>query len=73
MLGADFQLGSVAANTIFPGGTGQEPHVDYPYWDYFKRDNWPVPPKHRDVPFFMNMQVRGERERERETSTKQTE
>ena len=47
----------MASNTIFPGGSGQEPHIDYPYWDYFKSENWPAEPKHRDVPFFMNLQV----------------
>ena len=56
-LGQDFQLGSVASNTIFPGGSGQEPHIDYPYWDYFKSENWPAAPKHKDIPFFMNLQV----------------
>ena len=56
-LGQDFQLGSVASNTIFPGGAGQEPHIDYPYWDYFKSENWPAAPKHKDIPFFMNLQV----------------
>jgi len=56
-LGEDFQLGSVASNTIFPGGSGQEPHIDYPYWDYFKSENWPAEPKHKDIPFFMNLQA----------------
>ena len=51
-------MGSVASNTIFPGGSGQEPHIDYPYWDYFKSENWPAEPKHKDIPFFMNLQVR---------------
>ena len=50
-------MGSVASNTIFPGGSGQEPHIDYPYWDYFKSENWPAEPKHKDIPFFMNLQV----------------
>merc|ERR1712223_1485371 len=31
ILGDDCQLGSIASNTIFPGGSGQEPHIDYPY------------------------------------------
>ncbi len=56
-MGSDFQLGTYAANTVLPGGRGQEPHLDYPYWDYFRRDVWPIPPKHRDIPFFLNMQV----------------
>jgi len=32
-LGTEFIMGSIAANRILPGGPGQEPHVDYPYWD----------------------------------------
>ncbi|MDB4214090.1 phytanoyl-CoA dioxygenase family protein, partial [Octadecabacter sp.] len=35
-LGTEFIMGSIAANRILPGGPGQEPHVDYPYWDYHK-------------------------------------
>ena len=50
------QLGSIASNTIFPGGSGQEPHIDYPYWDYYNKEHWPVPPKHPDVPYTMNVQ-----------------
>lgn len=57
ILGDDAQLGSIASNTIFPGGSGQEPHIDYPYWDYYNREHWPQPPKHEDVPFFMNFQA----------------
>ncbi|MBB3227532.1 ectoine hydroxylase-related dioxygenase (phytanoyl-CoA dioxygenase family) [Luteibacter sp. Sphag1AF] len=33
-LGTEFIMGSIAANRILPGGPGQEPHIDYPYWDY---------------------------------------
>jgi ectoine hydroxylase-related dioxygenase (phytanoyl-CoA dioxygenase family) len=33
-LGSEFIMGSIAANRILPGGPGQEPHIDYPYWDY---------------------------------------
>ncbi|MBB6243898.1 phytanoyl-CoA dioxygenase family protein [Rhodanobacter sp. MP1X3] len=33
-LGTGFTMGSIAANRILPGGPGQEPHIDYPYWDY---------------------------------------
>ena len=56
LIGDDMQLGSIASNTIFPGGSGQEPHIDYPYWDYYNKDHWPVPPKHPDVPYTMNVQ-----------------
>ncbi|XP_013398471.1 uncharacterized protein LOC106164960 [Lingula anatina] len=57
ILGDDMQLGSIAANTLFPGASGQEPHIDYPYWDYFERKHWPVAPKVPEVPFHMNMQA----------------
>lgn len=57
VLGDDMQLGSIASNTIFPGGSGQEPHIDYPYWDYYNKQHWPVPPKHKDIAFHMNMQL----------------
>ena len=57
ILGDDAQLGSIASNTLFPGGAGQEPHLDYPYWDYYNKKHWPRPPKHADIPFFMNFQA----------------
>jgi ectoine hydroxylase-related dioxygenase (phytanoyl-CoA dioxygenase family) len=57
ILGDDFQLGSIAANTLFPGASGQEPHIDYPYWDFYERKHWPANPKVVSVPFHMNMQV----------------
>ncbi len=41
-LGSAFIMGSVAANRLLPGGPGQEPHVDYPYWDMYKRDEFPI-------------------------------
>lgn len=41
-LGAEFIMGSIAANRILPGGPGQEPHVDYPYWDMYNRDSHPA-------------------------------
>ena len=47
ILGDDMQLGSIASNTIFSGGSGQEPHIDYPYWDYYNKEHWPFPPKHK--------------------------
>jgi ectoine hydroxylase-related dioxygenase (phytanoyl-CoA dioxygenase family) len=39
-LGDAFIMGSVAANRLLPGGPGQEPHIDYPYWDLYKRDTF---------------------------------
>ena len=41
-LGSAFIMGSVADNRLLPGGPGQEPHVDYPYWDMYKRDEFPM-------------------------------
>src|SRR3546814_932086 len=42
LLGRDFILGSFAANRLLPGAPGQEPHVDYPYWDLHDRDRFPL-------------------------------
>ena len=53
-LGSEFCLGSIAANRILPGGPGQEPHIDYPYWDMYKRASFP----HNMNPSFpLNCQV----------------
>ncbi|MEO9862452.1 MAG: phytanoyl-CoA dioxygenase family protein [Yoonia sp.] len=41
-LGTEFIMGSIAANRILPGGPGQEPHVDYPYWDFYNADSHPI-------------------------------
>jgi len=41
-LGNQFHLGSIAANRLLPGGPGQEPHVDYPYWDMYERGGFPA-------------------------------
>lgn len=41
-LGNQFILGSIAANRLLPGGPGQEPHVDYPYWDLYDRESFPM-------------------------------
>jgi len=41
-LGSEFIMGSIAANRILPGGPGQEPHVDYPYWDFHTPETHPV-------------------------------
>ena len=40
-LGDEFILGSIAANRLLPGGPGQEPHIDYPYWDYYNKKSFP--------------------------------
>jgi ectoine hydroxylase-related dioxygenase (phytanoyl-CoA dioxygenase family) len=41
-LGSEFIMGSIAANRILPGGPGQEPHIDYPYWDYHSPESHPA-------------------------------
>ncbi|WP_299372925.1 phytanoyl-CoA dioxygenase family protein [uncultured Tateyamaria sp.] len=41
-LGNEFIMGSIAANRILPGGPGQEPHIDFPYWDFHKPDSHPM-------------------------------
>jgi len=41
-LGDEFQMGSIAANRLLPGGPGQEPHIDYPYWDLYKKSSFPM-------------------------------
>ncbi|RFU46533.1 phytanoyl-CoA dioxygenase family protein [Paraburkholderia sp. DHOC27] len=41
-LGEDFIMGSIAANRILPDGPGQEPHIDYPYWDFHAPDTFPL-------------------------------
>ena len=53
-LGDEFQMGSIAANRLLPGGPGQEPHVDYPYWDLHKRSSFPV---NINSSFPMNLQA----------------
>jgi len=53
-LGNAFHLGSIAANRLLPGGPGQEPHIDYPYWDLYERDGFPT---HVNSSFPMNLQV----------------
>ncbi len=41
-LGDEFHMGSIAANRLLPGGPGQEPHIDYPYWDLYKTSSFPM-------------------------------
>ena len=42
ILGRQFILGSFAANRLLPGAPGQEPHIDYPYWDLHDKGEFPV-------------------------------
>jgi len=53
-LGTGFIMGSIAANRILPGGPGQEPHVDYPYWDFHAPETHPIG---LNASFPMNAQV----------------
>ncbi|WP_179380725.1 phytanoyl-CoA dioxygenase family protein [Jannaschia marina] len=53
-LGTGFIMGSIAANRILPGGPGQEPHVDYPYWDFHAPETHPTG---LNASFPMNAQV----------------
>lgn len=53
-LGTEFIMGSIAANRILPGGPGQEPHIDYPYWDFYKRESFP---RNLNLSFPLNAQA----------------
>ncbi len=53
-LGSEFCLGSIAANCILPGGPGQEPHIDYPYWDMYNKESFP---KNINASFPLNCQA----------------
>ncbi len=41
-LGSDFIVGSYCATRTMPGFGGQEPHIDYPYWDFHRRHSFPA-------------------------------
>jgi ectoine hydroxylase-related dioxygenase (phytanoyl-CoA dioxygenase family) len=41
-LGSDFVVGSYCASRTMPGFRGQEPHLDYPYWDFHRRHSFPA-------------------------------
>ena len=41
-LGSDFIMGSICASRTMPGFQGQEPHIDYPYWDYYRQQSFPT-------------------------------
>ncbi|WP_299286161.1 phytanoyl-CoA dioxygenase family protein [uncultured Tateyamaria sp.] len=53
-LGSEFIMGSIAANRILPGGPGQEPHIDFPYWDFHAPETHPMG---LNASFPMNAQV----------------
>jgi Protein involved in biosynthesis of mitomycin antibiotics/polyketide fumonisin len=41
-LGTEFICGSYCASRLLPGASGQEPHIDYPYWDLYKNETFPM-------------------------------
>ena len=41
-LGSEFVAGSYCASRLLPGCPGQEPHIDYPYWDLYKSETFPT-------------------------------
>ena len=41
-LGTQFTCGSYCASRLLPGAPGQEPHIDYPYWDYYEKKTFPM-------------------------------
>jgi len=41
-LGTEFFCGSYCASRLLPGSLGQELHIDYPYWDYYKEETFPM-------------------------------
>jgi ectoine hydroxylase-related dioxygenase (phytanoyl-CoA dioxygenase family) len=41
-LGEEFIMGSICASRLLPGSPGQEPHLDYPYWDFHRQATFPM-------------------------------
>jgi ectoine hydroxylase-related dioxygenase (phytanoyl-CoA dioxygenase family) len=41
-LGKEFVMGSMCASRIMPGYGGQQPHIDYPYWDFYRNETFPT-------------------------------
>ena len=42
LLGNEFFCGSYCASRLLPGSPGQELHIDYPYWDFYKAETFPM-------------------------------
>ena len=42
LLGTEFFCGSYCASRLLPGSLGQELHLDYPYWDFYKSETFPI-------------------------------
>lgn len=53
-LGDEFIMGSICASRLLPGSPGQEPHIDYPYWDFHKPNTFPA---RTNATFPLNMQA----------------
>lgn len=53
-LGDEFIMGSICASRLLPGSPGQQPHIDYPYWDFHKPASFPV---HTNTSFPLNTQA----------------
>ena len=51
ILGADVRLGSFAAKIVEPGAEPQLPHCDYPYFDLYKTETFPMG---LNASYFMN-------------------
>ena len=41
LLGTKFITGSYCASRLLPGASGQELHIDYPYWDFYEHETFP--------------------------------
>ena len=42
LLGSEFFCGSYCASRLLPGSIDQELHIDYPYWDFYKSETFPM-------------------------------
>mgnify|MGYP003951915205 CR=1 FL=1 len=42
LLGSEFFCGSYCASRLLPGSAGQELHLDYPYWDFYNSETFPM-------------------------------
>ena len=42
LLGSEFFCGSYCASRLLPGSIGQELHIDYPYWDFYNSETFPM-------------------------------
>ena len=42
LLGSEFFCGSYCGSRLLPGSLGQELHIDYPYWDLYNSETFPM-------------------------------